>query len=276
MQCDAIAGADLAEAFRLDHAFHVGRRDDAGESALLGIGSISALAGIRPWDFVGHGIQHHQTADEAEFTDVFHAQRPHAHHAATGATLVGIPGDAAVVEDRALGSVHADVAGTVELGLDLADFGGDQFVVVHQCVLAEGAAGGRAGDGHLPAARAEGRRFAVVVLADGDGLELLDRGQRALDVGRVLGVVGAAGLVVRAPLRRAPAQGASSIGPFSVWAAAPAKAASTAPAMMETFIAFSFPNYMNIVFSFVPPEAPASPNGSGTPLADGAYDGIRT
>ena len=43
------------------------------------------------------------------------------------------------MENRDRGSlrgVHADVAGTVELGLDLADFGGDQLIVIDQRVLA--------------------------------------------------------------------------------------------------------------------------------------------
>ena len=50
----------------------------------------------------------------------------------------------------------------------------------------------------------ERRRFAMVVLADGDRLVLLDGAQRTLDVGGILGVVGAARLVVRTPLRRPP------------------------------------------------------------------------
>src|SRR6185503_430868 len=85
---------------------------------------------------------------------------------------------------------------------------GDQFIVICQRVLAERTASRRAGDGHLPAARAESRSFAVVVLANRDGLELLDGPQSALDVGWILGVVRAAGPVFFAPFGRFPAQGA--------------------------------------------------------------------
>ena len=62
----------------------------------------------------------------------------------------------------------------------------------------------RSRDGHLPAASAESGDFAVIVLADGHGLELLDHGQGALDVGRILRVICAAGLVIRAPLGGRP------------------------------------------------------------------------
>ena len=135
---------------------------------------------------------------------MLHAQRSHADHAAAGAVLVRIPGDHAVIHERAFRRVHADVAGAVELRLDLADLGRHEFVVVDERVVAEGAAGRRAGDGHLPAARSERRRLTMVILADGDGLVLLDRAERPHDVRRVLRVIGRAGPVSGAPLRRRP------------------------------------------------------------------------
>src|SRR5262249_45289502 len=127
---------------------------------LRGRGDLALLLAI------GYRVENDQTAHEAEFGRVFDAQRTHAHDAPACAALIGIPRNAAVVEERTLGRVHADVAGTVELRLDLADLGGDQFVVIRQRVLPERAAGGRAGNRHLPAARAEGGRLAVIELAN--------------------------------------------------------------------------------------------------------------
>ena len=70
---------------------------------------------------IGDGVQHDQPADEAEFGDVFDAERAHADHAAAGAAFVGIPSQAAVVHHRPLGGVDADVSRAVELRADLAD-----------------------------------------------------------------------------------------------------------------------------------------------------------
>src|SRR5262245_926605 len=116
--------------------------------------------------------------------------------------LVGVPRDHAVVHLRAFRRVHADVAGPVELRLDLPDLGRDELVVVDERVVSEGAARRRARNGHLPAARSEGGRLAVVVLADGDGLVLLDGGEGARDIGRTLRVVGRARSIGGAPLGR--------------------------------------------------------------------------
>jgi hypothetical protein len=71
---------------------------------------------------------------------VLDPERPHADDTAAGAVLVGVPGDHAVVHHRALRRIHADVAGTVELRLDLSDLGGDELVVVDERVVSEGAA----------------------------------------------------------------------------------------------------------------------------------------
>src|SRR5262249_16707142 len=144
------------------------------------------------------------TTHEAELTGMLHAQRAHADHASAGTVLVGVPRDHAVVHHWALRRVHADVAGPVELGLDLADLGRDELVVIDERVLPERPAGRRAGDAHVPAARAEGGRLAVVVLADRQRLVLLDRGERPRDVRRILGVVRGAGAVVGPPLRWRP------------------------------------------------------------------------
>ena len=131
-------------------------------------------------------------------------ERPHADNAPAAAVLVGVPGDHAVVHHRTLRRVHADVAGPVELRLDLSDLGGHELVVVDERVVPERAARRGAGNAHLPAACAEGRRLAVVVLADRDRLILLDGGQSARDVGRVFRVVGRARSIGRAPLGRRP------------------------------------------------------------------------
>src|ERR1700704_5324010 len=47
------------------------------------------------------------------------------------------------------------------------------LVVINERVLAEGAAGRRSGDEHLPSARPERGRLAMVELTDGDRLVLL-------------------------------------------------------------------------------------------------------
>ena len=70
---------------------------------------------------IGDGVQHDQPADEAEFGDVFDAERAHADHAAPGAAFVGIPSQAAVVHHRPLRRVDADVPRAVELRADLPD-----------------------------------------------------------------------------------------------------------------------------------------------------------
>src|SRR5262249_4342073 len=88
--------------------------------------------------------------------------------------------------------VHPNVAGTVKLRLNLPDLGGHQLVVVDESILAKGTARGRSGNAHLPSTCPEGRRLAMVVLADRDRLVLLDGGQGPRNVGGVAGVVGCA------------------------------------------------------------------------------------
>ena len=70
------------------------------------------------------------------------------------------------------------MARPVELRLDLADLGRQELVVINERVLAEGAAGRRSADGHLPSARPERGRLAMVERTDGDRLVLLDGAQR--------------------------------------------------------------------------------------------------
>src|SRR5207253_9276015 len=125
-------------------------------------------------------------------------------HSRAGAALVGVPGVHAVVHDRPLRRVHTDVAGAVELRLNLPDLGRHELVVVDERVLAEGTTGWRSGNAHLPPARSEGRRLPVVVLPNGDRLVLLDRRQGPRDVRGVTGVVRRPRAVVGAPLGRRP------------------------------------------------------------------------
>src|SRR5262249_12362138 len=131
VQRDTVAGRDLPKTLHLHDAPHVVRGDDAGVAGLggngqhLGRGRDQALGLL-----VGDGIQHHQAAHEAELAWVLDAEGAHPDHAVARAALVGVPGDDAVVHHRPLRGVHADVAGPVELGLDLADLGGHQLVVV--------------------------------------------------------------------------------------------------------------------------------------------------
>ena len=104
------------------------------------------------------------------------------------------------------------MTGPIELGADLPDFGGQIIVVIDERVLAKRATLGCPGQNHRPNARTEGRDLAVIILADGNRLELLDRVECALDVGRVLRVVGGACPVLRTPLRGCPVFGEGLIG----------------------------------------------------------------
>src|SRR5262245_40108152 len=177
VQSHAVARADLLEALHLKDAPDVVSRHNPGLAGLVGdrqhlsAGRDQALGLL-----VRDGVQHHEAADEAQFTRVLHPERPHPEHPATGAVLVCIPRVHAVVHHRPFRRVHPDVAGAVKLRLNLADLGGDKLVVVDEGVLAEGATGRRSGNAHLPAARPERRRLTVVVLADRDGFVLLDGG----------------------------------------------------------------------------------------------------
>src|SRR4029434_1040608 len=163
-----------------------------------------AFAGICPFDSLYATASSTTSRQTKPSSPTCSTPRPHAHDAPAGAVLVGVPGDHAVVHLRALRRVHADVTGPVELGLDLPDLGRDELVVVGERVVPERAPGRRAGDAHLPAARSEGGRLAVIVLADRDRLVLLDGGEGARDVGRVLRVVGRARAIAGAPLGRRP------------------------------------------------------------------------
>src|SRR5215470_5468383 len=71
--------------------------------------------------------------------------------------------------------------------------------MVDQSILAEGAARRGSWNGHIPAARAEGRNFAMIVFSHGQGLELFDRSERPFDIFRILGVIGATGGIIRTP-----------------------------------------------------------------------------
>src|SRR5215813_4292045 len=135
---------------------------------------------------------------------MLYSEGPHAHHTVAGAALVGVPRDDAVVHHGALGGVHPDVAGAVELRLDLADLGDDELIVINERVLAEGTARRGSRNHHLPAAWPERGRLTMVELADGDGLVLLDRGEGLHDVRGVARVVRGAGAVLRSPFRRRP------------------------------------------------------------------------
>ena len=72
--------------------------------------------------------------------------------------------------------------------------------MVDQSILAERAARGSSWNGHIPAAWTEGRNFAMIVFAHGQGLELFDCSERSFDIFRVLGVIGATGGIIRTPL----------------------------------------------------------------------------
>ena len=81
-------------------------------------------------------IQQHAAAHEALLRDVLDAERAHALRA--DAFVVQV---AAVVIEHALGGDDADVAGTVELGADLAELGRHVVVVVDELLVAERSAG---------------------------------------------------------------------------------------------------------------------------------------
>src|SRR5262249_25883839 len=63
----------------------------------------------------------------------------------------------------------------------------------------ERAARGSSWNGHIPAARAEGRNFAVIVFSHGQGFELFDRSECPLYIFRILGVIGTTGGIIGTP-----------------------------------------------------------------------------
>ena len=95
----------------------------------------------------------------------------------------------------------ADMGKAVELGTDLADFGRQKLVIVHQLRRTEWTAGRRAGDAHREFARAEQRHFRHILMADFHGLALFGDRERSLDHFRLGVPVGGAGLVAFAPNR---------------------------------------------------------------------------
>ena len=56
------------------------------------------------------------------------------------------------------------MARTVELRADLAELGGDEFVMIRQRILAEGASGRRSRNGQRPPSRTESGNLAVKYL----------------------------------------------------------------------------------------------------------------
>src|SRR5262249_39670922 len=133
---NAIARADLLEALHLHDALHVVGRDDAwltglrGNRQHLGVGRDHALGLL-----VGNRVQHYEAAHVAQLTHVLDPQGTHSHHASARPALVRVPDIDAVVHDRSLRRVHADVAGPVELGADLADLGDHKLVVIDERVV---------------------------------------------------------------------------------------------------------------------------------------------
>jgi hypothetical protein len=91
------------------------------------------------------------------------------------------------------------VARAIELGTDLPNLARNQFVMIDQSILAERAARWSSWNGHIPAARAEGRNLAMIVFSHGQGLELFDRSERPFDIFRILGVIAATGGIICAP-----------------------------------------------------------------------------
>ena len=102
-----------------------------------------------------------------------------------------------------LAELDADMAEAVELRADLADLGGEKFVVIDQLVRAERAAGRAAGNAQREGARAEQRHALLVGAADLVDLAVADPLGRVEHLGG-RDVVRGAGLVGRAPFRRPP------------------------------------------------------------------------
>ena len=100
--------------------------------------------------------------------------------------------------------LHADMAQTVELGSHLTDLGGQELIVPHDLVRAEGAAGGRAGDAQREFARPEQRHLGRVFVAEFHRLALLDQRHGAQDHFGLLVPVGRTRLVALAPHRVRP------------------------------------------------------------------------
>src|SRR5687767_3751453 len=116
------------------------------------------------------------------------------------ADLLG--GEAVVEPHLALvaGFAHldADVAEAIELRTGLADLSGEKFVMIHERVVAERAAGRTTENAQRERTRAEKRHALLVDAADFVNFALLDPFHRIEDL-RWCDVVRCAGLVILAP-----------------------------------------------------------------------------
>ena len=124
MQSDAVAWTNFFEALRFDDGFHIICGNDTDVARLFGNRQHFSSGRQLALRFtVGHCIQDHEPADKTKLCNVINAVRTHAHDLVTGATLISIPADDAVVAHGAFGGVHIDVPRAIKLGLNLPNLG---------------------------------------------------------------------------------------------------------------------------------------------------------
>ena len=124
MQSDAVAWANFFEALRFDDGFHIICCDNADVARLLGNRQHFSGCGQLALRFtVSHSIQDHESADKTKLCNVINTVRTHAHDLVTGATLISVPADDAVVAHRTFGGIHIYVTRAIKLGLNLTNLG---------------------------------------------------------------------------------------------------------------------------------------------------------
>ena len=163
VQEHAISFGDGVETLLLDHRFDVLVGDDAG---IVGIHCNRDRQSPAPQ---GNRIEQHRAAHEPPLRHVLDTQWSQA----VGRDI-RVFEESSVVEIVSLRGDHADMPGAVELGADLANLGGEIFVVVDQLLSPERTARGQSRDGHTPPARAEGRCVLLIYLTEGRHFALLD------------------------------------------------------------------------------------------------------